>query len=90
MAILTRAQIKRRLERIEARLELYYEKEKAIMAKNGVASYSIGSRSVSRYQYQADAIKKNIEELENQRDELENLLNGHRPRKVMAVLPRDW
>lgn len=49
MAILTRAQIKRRLERIEARLELYYEKEKAIMAKNGVASYSIGSRSVSRY-----------------------------------------
>jgi hypothetical protein len=89
MVILTRKQIKRRLERIEERLEFYYEKEKEILTKSGVASYTIGSRSVSRYQYSAD-IKRNIEELENQRDELENLLNGHRPRKAVAVLPRDW
>lgn len=89
MAILTRKQIKRRLERIEERLEFYYEKEKEILTKSGIASYTIGSRSVSRYQYSAD-IKRNIEELENQRDELENLLNGHRPRKAVAVLPRDW
>ena len=35
MVILTRKQIKRRLERIEERLEFYYEKEKEILTKSG-------------------------------------------------------
>lgn len=89
MAILTRDQIKRKLDRVNERLESYYEKEKALLSESGVQSYSIGSRSVSRYQYTAD-IKKNIEELETQRDELENLLRSIRPRKVVAAVPRDW
>lgn len=89
MAILTRDQIKRRLDRINERLESYYEKENALLSNSGVQSYTIGSRSVSRYQYSAD-IKKNIEDLENQRDELENLLKGIRPRRVVAAVPRDW
>lgn len=89
MAILTRDQIKKKLDKINERLESYYEKEKALLSESGVQSYSIGSRSVSRYQYTAD-IKKNIEELETQRDTLENLLRGIRPRKVVAAVPRDW
>ena len=89
MARLTNKQIQRKLDKVNERLEYYYEKEKELLSKSGVASYTIGTRSVSRYQYSAD-IKKNIEELEKERDELENLLAGYRPRKAVAIIPRDW
>ena len=89
MAIKTKKQIERRLKRIEERLEYYYEKEKALLTNDGVQSYTIGSRSVSRYQYSSD-IKRQIEELEDERDELENLLKGIRPRKAVGIVPRDW
>lgn len=85
----TRAQIKRRLDKVNERLELYYEKENALLSQKGVQSYTIGSRSVSRYQYSMD-IKSQIEALENERDELENLLAGIKPRKAIGVVPRDW
>lgn len=87
--ILTKEQIKRRLERINERLELYYEKERALLSDDGVQSYTIAGRSVSRYQYSSN-IKDQIEALEDERDELENLLKGYKPRKVFGVVPRDW
>ncbi len=87
--IRTREQIKRKLDKVNERLALYYEKENAMLSDMGVQSYTIGSRSVSRYQYSQD-IKNQIEQLENQRDELENLLAGIRPRKAFGVVPRDW
>ncbi len=87
--IRTREQIKRKLDKVNERLALYYEKENAMLSDTGVQSYTIGSRSVSRYQYSQD-IKNQIEQLENQRDELENLLAGIRPRKAFGVVPRDW
>lgn len=87
--ILTREQAKRRLDRVNKRLEAYYEKENAMLSESGVQSYSIGSRSVSRYQISAD-IKAQIEDLENERDELENLLAGRKPRKAFGVVPKDW
>lgn len=89
MAIKTKAQIKRNLDKITERLEYYYEKEKALLTDDGVQSYTIGGRSVTRYQYSSN-IKSQIEELETKRDELENLLNGIRPRKAVGVVPRDW
>ena len=89
MAIKTKAQIERKLEKINERLKYYYEKEKALLTNDGVQSYSIGSRSVTRYQYSSN-IKAQIEQLENQRDELENLLKGIRPRKAVGIVPRDW
>ena len=89
MAIKTKAQIERTLEKINERLKYYYEKEKALLTNDGVQSYSIGSRSVTRYQYSSN-IKAQIEQLENQRDELENLLKGIRPRKAVGIVPRDW
>lgn len=89
MKILTRPQIMRRIEKINERLESYYAKEKEMMAAKGIQSYTIGSRTISRYQYSSN-IKEQIEKLEDERDELENLLNGIRPRKAMAMVPRDW
>lgn len=86
---MTRTQIERKLKKITERLEYYYEKEKALLTNDGVQSYTIGSRSVSRYQYSSN-IKEQIEELEKQRDELENRLNGIKPRKAVGVVPRDW
>lgn len=89
MKRLTRAQIIRRLEKINERLESYYAKEKEMLAEDGIQSYTIGSRTVSRYQYSSN-IKEQIGRLEDERDELENLLNGISPRKAMAAVPRDW
>lgn len=89
MKRLTRAQIIRRLEKINERLESYYAKEKEMLAADGIQSYTIGSRTVSRYQY-SNNIKEQIGRLEDERDELENLLNGISPRKAMAAVPRDW
>ena len=89
MAIKTKVQMQRKLEKINERLEFYYEKEEALLTNNGVQSYTIGGRSVSRYQYSND-IKSQIEYLENKRDELENLIAGIRPRKAVGIVPRDW
>ncbi|HBV83150.1 MAG TPA: hypothetical protein DEB74_10225 [Lachnospiraceae bacterium] len=89
MKMLTRQQIVRRIEKINERLESYYAKEKELMAAKGIQIYTIGSRTISRYQYSSN-IKEQIEKLEDERDELENLLNGIRPRKAMAIVPRDW
>lgn len=87
MARLTKEQIKRRLDKVNERLKFYYEKEEELLS--GYVSYSIGTRNVSRYQCSAD-IKKNIDDLEAQRDELENLLRGYSPRTAVAVVPMDW
>lgn len=86
---MTTIQIKRKLDKINERLEYYYAKEKALLTEDGVQSYTIGSRSVSRYQYSLN-IKNQIDELESQRDELENWLAGIKPRKAVGVVPRDW
>lgn len=86
---MTKAQVIRKLEKVNERLEYYYEKEKALLTEGGVQSYTIGSRSVTRYQYSSN-IKSQIEELERQRDELENRLAGIKPRKAVGVVPRDW
>ncbi len=89
MARLTVKQIQRRLDEVNERLEYYLSKEREILSESGVASYTIGSRSVSRYQYSAD-INKNIKELQTERDELENLLAGIKQREVLGVVPQDW
>lgn len=86
---MTKTQLQRKLDKINERLEYYYEKEKAVLTNDGVQSYTIGSRSVSRYQYSSN-IKEQIESLERQRDELENRLSGNKPRKSVGVVLRDW
>lgn len=86
---MTKTQIERKLNKINERLEYYYEKEKALLTESGVQSYTIGSTSVTRYQYSAN-IQNQIEKLEAERDMLENKLEGKRARKAVAIVPRDW
>lgn len=86
---MTQIQIKRKLEKVNERLEYYYEKEKALLTNGGIQSYTIGPHSVSRYQYSSN-IMEQIEKLEKERDSLENQLAGNRARKAVAVVPRDW
>ena len=48
----------------------------------------IDDRQLTRFDL--PALQKQIEEAEAKVDELENLLNGQRPRRAVGVLPRDW
>lgn len=86
---MTKEQIQRRLDKVNERLEYYYEKEKSILTNRGVQSYTIGRSSVTRYQYSSN-IKNQIKELEDERDTLEDMIAGRKQRKAVAVVPRDW
>lgn len=78
--------IKLKLEQKLARLELYLNAEKAIL--DGAQSYTIGSRQLSRASL--GEIRKQIKALEDEIAALEAQLEGRKPRKAVAVLPRDW
>ena len=58
------------------------------LVDGGVKSYMIDDRQLTRFDL--PALKKEIEDAEAKVDELENLLNGQRPRRAFGVLPRDW
>ena len=58
------------------------------LVDGGVKSYMIDDRQLTRFDL--PALQKQIEEAEAKVDELENLLNGQRPRRAFGVLPRDW
>lgn len=79
---------------LKARLEFWREAlknlRKAYLAllDGGVKKYTIDDRSLTRFDL--PELKKEIEEAEAKVDELEALLNGKRPRKSVAVIPRDW
>ena len=76
--------------RLEFRKEALKELRKAYLAlvKGGVKSYMIDDRQLTRFDL--PALKKEIEAMEEEIDELENLLNSQRPRRAFGVLPRDW
>ena len=86
----TREQIKSKLERKKERLQLYYNKEAEMLSPKGVQAYGIGSRNVSRYQFDLKNLRDQIKQLENEIDELEGNLSGAKPRKAVAIVPRDW
>ena len=82
--------IEERIAQTEERLALYLEKEKEILS-GGVRAYGIGSRNLERYNADLEAVRKAIEELTDDLDELNGLLDSNTgPRKAVAVLPRDW
>ena len=70
------------IERKQARLDLYYAAEEAILS--GAQSYTIGSRSLTR----ADlgVIETMIKKLE---EEIGVLEDGRKPRRAFGVIPRD-
>lgn len=78
------------LERKQARLEIYYEREKLMLSPDGVKSYGMGTRNASRYDTALADIQKAIKTLESDISELESLLDGGSRRKAVSVIPRDW
>ena len=83
-----RQSIRERLIRVTQRLDAYYAAELAILS--GAQEYSIGSRSLRRGDL--DTIRKEIEALEKQKDELETALatcSSPNKRKTVRVLFRD-
>lgn len=78
-----------KLERKKKRLELYYNKEEEILT-NGVQAYGLGTRSITRYNADLANVKAQIKELEKEIEELEGGLSGKKPRKAVAVVPRDF
>lgn len=58
------------------------------LAESGVQSYTIGSRSLSKWDIKT--IMNEIKEHESIIDELETMLRGGRRRKAVGVVPRDW
>ena len=75
------------LAEAKSRLELYIQQEKKMLT-DGVQSYGIGSRSLTRYNTDLSQIREAIKELKKEVEELEGLLNGNKSRKSMAVIPR--
>lgn len=80
--------IDEKIKRVAERLDLYYEREKIMLQKNGVKSYTIGTRNVQRYDTALAEIRKSIDELESELEYLESLKHGS-PRRAVGVVPRD-
>jgi len=84
-----KAKILAALEVKRARLKLYLEREAEMLSEDGIRTYALGSRSISRYDTMLKDIQAAIKKLEDEIAELEALLAGGSPRKAVGVVPRD-
>ena len=75
------------LEDAKSRLELYLNQEKKMLT-DGVQSYGIGSRNLTRYNTDLAQIREAIRELKKEIEELEGLITGNKSRRCVAVIPR--
>ena len=75
------------LERKQTRLDLYYKQEEKMLT-DGVQSYGVGSRSLTRYNTDLAQIREAINKLEEEIEELEGLLSGNKSRKCVGIIPR--
>lgn len=75
------------LEIKKTRLALYYKQEEKMLT-DGVQSYGIGSRNLTRYNTDLAQVRTAIEKLEGEIKELEGLISGTKSRKVVGVIPR--
>lgn len=58
------------------------------LVKGGVKTYMIDDRQLTKFDL--PVLKKQIGELEEEIDALDALIDGQRPRRAFAVVPRDW
>lgn len=82
--------VRKELEETKERLELYLAREKEMISQSGTQMYTIGSRSLQRYQTALGDIQKMIETLRKRISELEAELAGGSARRAVGVIPRDW
>ena len=82
-----KVEIRARLEFRRAALTKLREAYIALL-DGGVKSYSLENRSLTRFDL--PDLKKAIEDMENEIDELEALLQGRKSRRAFAVIPTDW
>lgn len=81
--------IQEKIEAKKVRLKAYQDRELAMLSPQGVQSYGIGSRNVARYNTDLGTVRTAIKKLETEIEELENSLNGIKPRKAFGIVPRD-
>lgn len=86
---MNKQQLIERLEIKRKRLSLYYVREEKMLS-DGVQSYGVGSRNLSRYQTDLSKVQEQISKLEEEIRELEGRLNKQKPRKAFGVVPMDW
>lgn len=86
----TKTEIKEELEQTRQRLKSYLDREQEMLSKDGVKAYGIGSRNLQRYDTSLADVQKAIDSLRKRIRELEAELAGGKPRRAMAVTPRDW
>ncbi len=58
------------------------------LVEGQVKSYEIDDRSLTKLDL--PSLKKAINDAEAKVDQYEDLLSGRKPRKIMAIVPRDW
>ena len=84
-----RQRIEEQLQVCRDRLAAYLARE-AEMLNGGVQSYGVGSRNLTRYNTDLNAVRDTIKELQSEIEELENALEGKGSRRAVGVVPRDW
>lgn len=79
-----------RIKLLRSRLQPYLDREQAILSTTGVKSYTIGPRSLTRFDTSLKDVQDAIKKLEDEILCLEGLLHGIKPRRVQGIVPRDW
>lgn len=82
--------VRKELEETRERLRMYLAREAEMLDKGGVQMYTIGSRSLQRYQTGLANIQQMIDKLRKRERELEAELCGRSARRAVGVVPRDW
>lgn len=87
---MNRTDLEEKLRAKKERLEIYYQREKEMLSQDGVKSYGIGSRNISRYDTALKEIQSGIKKLEDEIDTLTGQIGGRSSRKSVGIIPRDW
>lgn len=86
----SKAAIRNELDETRKRLEMYLAREMEMISKEGVQGYTIGSRSLQRYQTDLAEVQGMIDKLRKRVRELEAELAGQSARRAVGIVPRDW
>lgn len=81
-----RIQLMAQLDLKRRRLAAYLAKEEKLL-NSEAQSYSLGTRSKSKYNVTLEELRKAITQLEDEIKELENLLFGKGSRKAVSIIP---